>query len=175
MCLGVEPRAAGWKVQTNPLSYGGTCEDNCLCSLNRFVRRMGSSFDVDVASSGPSARPPTSARAKARTAEFASIHVHLVRLSTLMNNNFTWPCPIYVFEALGLFRPCFESAGTFEPYYPMCHLYVKALGLFRLAVNLLRPATDRLLRFEKFEVFYIFAMPFANMNLQLLAASLNEH
>ena len=132
MCLGVEPRAAGWKVQTNPLSYGGTCEDNCLCSLNRFVRRMGSSFDVDVASSGPSARPPTSARAKARTAEFASIHVHLVRLSTLMNNNFTWPCPIYVFEALGLFRPCFESAGTFEPYYPMCHLYVKALGLFRL-------------------------------------------
>ena len=23
-CLGVEPRAAGWKAQTNPLSYGGT-------------------------------------------------------------------------------------------------------------------------------------------------------
>ena len=26
-CLGVKPGAAGWKVQTNPLSYGGT--PNC--------------------------------------------------------------------------------------------------------------------------------------------------
>ena len=24
VCLGFEPRAAGWKAQTNPLSYGGT-------------------------------------------------------------------------------------------------------------------------------------------------------
>ena len=24
VCLGLEPGAAGWKVQTNPLSYGGT-------------------------------------------------------------------------------------------------------------------------------------------------------
>ena len=24
MCLGSEPRVAGWKTQTNPLSYGGT-------------------------------------------------------------------------------------------------------------------------------------------------------
>ena len=24
MCLGLEPGAAGWKAQTNPLSYGGT-------------------------------------------------------------------------------------------------------------------------------------------------------
>ena len=24
VCLGLEPRAAGWKAQTNPLSYGGT-------------------------------------------------------------------------------------------------------------------------------------------------------
>ena len=24
VCLGVEPGAAGWKAQTNPLSYGGT-------------------------------------------------------------------------------------------------------------------------------------------------------
>ena len=24
MCLGLEPRVAGWQVQTNPLSYGGT-------------------------------------------------------------------------------------------------------------------------------------------------------
>ena len=24
VCLGLEPRVAGWKAQTNPLSYGGT-------------------------------------------------------------------------------------------------------------------------------------------------------
>ena len=24
VCLGLEPRVAGWKTQTNPLSYGGT-------------------------------------------------------------------------------------------------------------------------------------------------------
>ena len=24
VCLGIEPGAAGWKVQINPLSYGGT-------------------------------------------------------------------------------------------------------------------------------------------------------
>ena len=24
MCLGLEPWAAGWKAQLNPLSYGGT-------------------------------------------------------------------------------------------------------------------------------------------------------
>ena len=24
VCLGFEPGAAGWKAQTNPLSYGGT-------------------------------------------------------------------------------------------------------------------------------------------------------
>ena len=24
VCLGLEPRVAGWKVQTNPLSYGGS-------------------------------------------------------------------------------------------------------------------------------------------------------
>ena len=24
VCLGLEPGAAGWKVQTNPLSYSGT-------------------------------------------------------------------------------------------------------------------------------------------------------
>ena len=30
--LGVKPGAAGWKVQTNPLSYGGTPEkSSCLC------------------------------------------------------------------------------------------------------------------------------------------------
>ena len=24
VCLGLKPKAAGWKAQTNPLSYGGT-------------------------------------------------------------------------------------------------------------------------------------------------------
>ena len=28
MCLGLEPGAAGWKAQTNPLSYGGTPKAN---------------------------------------------------------------------------------------------------------------------------------------------------
>ena len=32
VCLGVEPGAAGWKVQTNPLSYGGTPLVNFLHS-----------------------------------------------------------------------------------------------------------------------------------------------
>ena len=27
VCLGLEPGAAGWKVQMNPLSYGGTPEE----------------------------------------------------------------------------------------------------------------------------------------------------
>ena len=31
VCLGLEPGAAGWKAQTNPLSYGGTPSlDFCL-------------------------------------------------------------------------------------------------------------------------------------------------
>ena len=28
VCLGLEPGAAGWKTQTNPLSYGGTPSQN---------------------------------------------------------------------------------------------------------------------------------------------------
>ena len=28
VCLGLEPGAAGWKAQTNPLSYGGTHQLN---------------------------------------------------------------------------------------------------------------------------------------------------
>ena len=27
VCLGLEPGVAGWKAQTNPLSYGGTPDD----------------------------------------------------------------------------------------------------------------------------------------------------
>ena len=30
VCLGFEPGAAGWKAQTNPLSYGGTPQLTCL-------------------------------------------------------------------------------------------------------------------------------------------------
>ena len=29
VCLGLEPGAAGWKAQTNPLSYGGTPNVGC--------------------------------------------------------------------------------------------------------------------------------------------------
>ena len=29
-CLGVVPGVAGWKVQTNPLSYGGTPKDSLV-------------------------------------------------------------------------------------------------------------------------------------------------
>ena len=35
--LGLEPRAVGWKAQTNPLSYGGTTMDPLLLSL--FLKR----------------------------------------------------------------------------------------------------------------------------------------
>lgn len=31
MCLGIEPRAAGWVVQTDPLSYVGHYLKNFLC------------------------------------------------------------------------------------------------------------------------------------------------
>ena len=30
VCLGLEPRVAGWKAQTNPLSYGGHIEIDIL-------------------------------------------------------------------------------------------------------------------------------------------------
>ena len=30
VCLGFEPGAAGWKAQTNPLSYGGTTQRSLL-------------------------------------------------------------------------------------------------------------------------------------------------
>ena len=35
VCLGFEPRAAGWKAQTDPLSYGGTPKAKiCLYQLH---------------------------------------------------------------------------------------------------------------------------------------------
>ena len=33
VCSGLEPGAAGWKAQTNPLSYGGTPYFNLLNGL----------------------------------------------------------------------------------------------------------------------------------------------
>ena len=34
VCLGFKPRAAGWKAQTNPLSYGGTPNKQMLSFQN---------------------------------------------------------------------------------------------------------------------------------------------
>ena len=36
VCLGLEPRAAGWNAQTNPLSYGGTHSDRYLNFIFEF-------------------------------------------------------------------------------------------------------------------------------------------
>ena len=33
VCLGFEPRAAGWKARTNPLSYGGTLINYIVASI----------------------------------------------------------------------------------------------------------------------------------------------
>ena len=38
VCLGVKPRAAGWKAQTNPLSYGGTSKSILLFDLTNVCR-----------------------------------------------------------------------------------------------------------------------------------------
>ena len=38
VCLGLEPRAAGWKAQTNPLCYGGTPK---RISLQKYESRYG--------------------------------------------------------------------------------------------------------------------------------------
>ena len=37
VCLGLEPGAAGWKVQMNPLSYGGTPKIGTFTSIERWV------------------------------------------------------------------------------------------------------------------------------------------
>ena len=39
VCLGLEPRVAGWKAQTNPLSYGGRPK---LDNLKKLWTRMSS-------------------------------------------------------------------------------------------------------------------------------------
>ena len=38
-CLGVEPRVAWWKAQTNPLSYGGTPID-AIIGLSNLSRQL---------------------------------------------------------------------------------------------------------------------------------------
>ena len=48
VCLGLEPGAAGWKAQTNPLSYGGTPKLS-----NVYLRFIYLSFqDVPIPSIG---------------------------------------------------------------------------------------------------------------------------
>ena len=42
VCLGLKPGAAGWKVQTNPLSYGGTPRKEIIKVEKYF--RLGSMF-----------------------------------------------------------------------------------------------------------------------------------
>ena len=39
-CLGVEPGAAGWKAQTNPLSYGGTPQKIRILFLPHFAAKI---------------------------------------------------------------------------------------------------------------------------------------
>ena len=43
-CLGVEPGAAWWKAQTNPLSYGGTPKGGLLLFHFQFEWDGGTSF-----------------------------------------------------------------------------------------------------------------------------------
>ena len=40
-CLKVKPRLAGWKAQTNPLSYGGTPYETSLFKLNLTSNKAG--------------------------------------------------------------------------------------------------------------------------------------
>ena len=37
MCLGLEPGAAGWQAQTNPLSYGGPPNNVLSVSAKKFI------------------------------------------------------------------------------------------------------------------------------------------
>ena len=45
VCLGLEPRVARWKAQTNPLSYGGTPINCFVCKLNLFICIFSKNFD----------------------------------------------------------------------------------------------------------------------------------
>ena len=46
VCLGLEPWAAGWKVQTNPLSYGSTPKtSNCYKVIPLFISPPHHEFD----------------------------------------------------------------------------------------------------------------------------------
>ena len=40
VCLGLEPGAAGWKTQTNPLSYGGTPKIQMLRLIQKFGAKI---------------------------------------------------------------------------------------------------------------------------------------
>ena len=45
VCLGLEPGAAGWKAQTNPLSYGGTPR-NLLFKMPFRWDKLGKTSDI---------------------------------------------------------------------------------------------------------------------------------
>ena len=50
VCLGLKPGAAGWKVQTNPLSYGGT--PKIFKNVNiKFIHRLGKWAKINVSNS----------------------------------------------------------------------------------------------------------------------------
>ena len=40
VCLGLEPKVAGWKVQINPLSYGSTLKEGSLLRLVSSLTRL---------------------------------------------------------------------------------------------------------------------------------------
>ena len=44
VCLGLEPGAAGWKAQTNPLSYGGTPQGEGHCYYYYFNTKFKNDF-----------------------------------------------------------------------------------------------------------------------------------
>ena len=48
VCLGLEPGAAGWKAQTNPLSYGGTPKQVIVNLVFLNGSSLASFFDFSV-------------------------------------------------------------------------------------------------------------------------------
>ena len=47
-CLGLEPGAAGWYAQTNPLSYGGTLKIQGLNLFLLLVQSVCNSFAIFI-------------------------------------------------------------------------------------------------------------------------------
>ena len=50
VCLGLEPRAAGWKAQMNPLIYGGTPNASSFRNPNQYTNGIPRGrFSVSIA------------------------------------------------------------------------------------------------------------------------------